>query len=104
MSLCGPGTAHIEFSVTASATALLGVAQPALYGVALALQRPLYAVIAGGAAGGLVAGLTGFRVFALVPAGLTPIPVYMGGVGCGNLLLAGAVMLTAFVTHESTHH
>jgi beta-glucoside PTS system EIICBA component len=84
------------FSFTASATALLGVAQPALYGNALALRRPFFAVMAGGASGGLVAGLTAFKVFGLVPAGLTAIPVYVGESGGGNLLRAGAVMLTAF--------
>lgn len=86
------------FSLSASATALLGVAQPAVYGVAIALRRPFLAVIAGGAAGGLVAGLTGFQVFSLSPAGLVGIPVYVDPGGeWTNLLLAGAVMLTAFV-------
>lgn len=85
------------FSVSASATALLGVAQPAIYGVALALRRPFFAVIAGGASGGLVAGLTGFQVFSLSPAGLVGIPVYVDpSGGWTNLLLAGAVMITAF--------
>lgn len=89
--------AYRAFSVTASATALLGVAQPALYGNALPLRRPFFAVMAGGAAGGLVAGLTGFRVFGLMPAGLAAIPVYVHDSGWGNLLLAGVVMLTAFL-------
>lgn len=83
------------FSLTASATALLGVAQPALYGNALALRRPILAVMAGGAAGGLVAGLTGFQVFALMPAGLTAIPVYVGDAGWDNLLRAASVMVVA---------
>lgn len=88
--------AYRAYSVTASATALLGVAQPALYGNALPLRRPIFAVMAGGASGGLVAGLTGFKVFALAPAGLASVPVYVDASGWGNLLLAAAVMLTAF--------
>lgn len=86
------------FSFSASATALLGVAQPALYGNAIALRRPFLAVFAGGALGGLVAGLTEFRVYSMSPAGLTAIPVYVGEEGFSNLLLGGVVMLTAFVT------
>jgi PTS system beta-glucosides-specific IIC component len=97
VALKATNPAYRTFSFTASATALLGVAQPALYGNALALRRPVFAVIAGGAAGGLVAGLAGFQVFALSPAGLTAIPVYVGDGGWGNLLLGGGVMLTAFL-------
>jgi beta-glucoside PTS system EIICBA component len=89
--------AYRAFSITASATALLGVAQPALYGNALPLRRPFFAVMAGGAAGGLVAGLSGFKVFGLVPAGLAAIPVYIDDSGWSNLLLGGAVMLAAFL-------
>lgn len=71
------------------------MAQPALYGNALALRRPILAVMAGGAAGGLVAGLTGFQVFALMPAGLTAIPVYVGDAGWDNLLRGISVMVVA---------
>jgi PTS system beta-glucosides-specific IIC component len=97
VALRAGNSAYRAFSFTASATALLGVAQPALYGNALPLRRPFFAVMAGGASGGLVAGLTGFKVFGLMPAGLAAIPVYVHGSGWGNLLLAGAVMLTAFL-------
>ncbi len=96
VALRAESPAYRAFSLTASATALLGVAQPALYGNALPLRRPIAAVMAGGASGGLVAGLTGFKVYALAPAGLASVPVYVDGSGWGNLLLGAAVMLTAF--------
>lgn len=84
------------YSTSASGTALLGVAQPAIYGVALVLKRPFLAVMAGGAVGGLIAGLTDFKVFGLSPAGLTGIPVYVDPDGGNNLLLSFVVMIAAF--------
>lgn len=96
LALKAKDTDYKAFSSTASVTALLGVAQPAVYGVALALRKPFIGVMSGGAAGGLVAGLTGFQVYGLSPAGLAAIPVYVGDEGFGNLFLGFAVMVTAF--------
>lgn len=84
------------FSLTASATALLGVAQPALYGVGLVLRRPFLAVMTGGAVGGLVIGLTGFKVYSLSPAGLTSIAGWLGNDGSGNLLYGLMASAIAF--------
>lgn len=85
------------FTYSAGVTAGLGVVQPALYGVAVPLRRPFLAVFAGGGAGGLVAGLTGFKVYALMPAGITALPVWFDDGGWSNPLKAVAVMITAFV-------
>jgi len=41
------------YSISSGATATLGVAQPALYGIATVLRRPFLAVMAGGASGGV---------------------------------------------------
>lgn len=98
VALRAKDTDYRAFSVTASATALLGVAQPALYGVAVALRRPFVAVMAGGALGGLVAGLSGFEVYGLSAAGLASIPLYVGDEGFGNVIIGFVVMITAFVT------
>ncbi|MER2064507.1 MAG: PTS transporter subunit EIIC, partial [Alkalibacterium sp.] len=40
-----------SFSVSASVTAMMGVSQPALYGIELILKRPLYAVLIAGGIG-----------------------------------------------------
>lgn len=77
------------FSFTASTTALLGVAQPALYGVGLTLRRPYIGVMIGGAAGGLIAGLADFKVYALTPAGLTSIPGWVEPNGSWDNLYVG---------------
>lgn len=84
------------FSITASATALLGVAQPALYGVAIPLRKPFLAVACGGAVGGLVAGLSGFKVYGLGPAGLTSIPLWVSPDGFGNMFVGLLVAVGAF--------
>lgn len=87
---------YSAFSYSASGTALLGVAQPALYGVAIALRKPFIGVISGGAVGGLIAGLAGFQVYSLGPAGLTAIPLYISSDGWANLILAFVVMVAGF--------
>ena len=89
-------TDYRAFSATASTTALLGVAQPALYGVAIMLRRPFVAVMAGGAIGGLMAGITGFQVYGLAPAGITSISLWISDSGWGNLVAGVAVVLSAF--------
>lgn len=67
-----------QIAVSAGITAVLGITEPALYGVTLKLKRPLIAVMVGGAAGGLYAGLVGLRAFGFVTPGLTAFPVYIG--------------------------
>lgn len=47
-------------------TALLGVTEPALFGVNVRLRKPLIATTIGGGLGGLYAGLTGVRRLAAV--------------------------------------
>lgn len=105
MALAGMATAvavkardsdYRAFSFSAGATALLGVAQPALYGCAMTLRRPFAGVFAGGAVGGLVAGLTGFHVYAMMPAGATAVAAWIDDSGWGNPLSGLAIMVVAF--------
>lgn len=65
-----------QLASSASITALMGVTEPAMYGVHLKLKKPLLAVIIGGAAGGLYAGVTGLKAYALVSS-LAAIPSYL---------------------------
>lgn len=83
-----------ELAFSVGVTALLGVTEPALYGVTMKLKRPLYAVLAGGAAGGFYMGLTGVRAFAPNGASILQIGVYIGGDGFSNVinLLIGVVI------------
>lgn len=84
-----------QIAVSAGITAVLGITEPALYGVTLKLKRPLMAVMAGGAAGGLYAGLVGLRAFGFVTPGLTAFPVYIGP--DNNLLNFAICCIISFV-------
>lgn len=59
-------------------TALLGITEPAMYGVNLKLKKPLYAVLCGGALGGLYAGLTAVKGYTPSRSGLPGIAAYIG--------------------------
>ncbi len=68
-----------DFKVLANSsafTALLGVTEPALYGVNLKLKKPFYAVLIAGGIGGLFVGLMGVKRMALAPTGLLTLPVF----------------------------
>lgn len=83
-----------QIALSAGVTAVLGITEPALYGVTLKLKRPLAAVMAGGAAGGLYAGLVSLKAFGFVTPGLTAFPVYIGP--NNNLLNFGICCVIAF--------
>lgn len=86
------------YSASAALTAALGVAQPALYGLAIPLRRPLVATCLGGLVGGLIGGLTGFKVYGMVPSGLAALPAFVGTDGLANVVKGVVVMLSALVT------
>lgn len=67
-----------QLAVSGGVTALLGVTEPALFGVNLRLRTPLIATTIGGGLGGLYAGLTGVRRFGGGGAGLAAIGLYVG--------------------------
>lgn len=59
-------------------TALMGITEPALYGVNLPKRYPLVAAMIGGGAGGLYAGLTQTHRFATGSSGLPAALLYIG--------------------------
>lgn len=67
-----------QLSVSGGVTALLGVTEPALFGVNLRLKKPLIATTIGGGLGGLYAGITGVQRFGGGGAGLAAIGLYVG--------------------------
>lgn len=67
-----------QLAISSGVTALLGVTEPALFGVNLRLKRPLIAMAIGGGLGGLYAGLTGVLRFGGGGAGLAAIGLYVG--------------------------
>ena len=87
-----------ELASSSGLTAVLGITEPAMYGVNLKLKRPFYAVMIGGAAGGLFAGLSGLVAYAPGTTGLATLPLFLGGDDpTGNLIKALITAAIAFV-------
>lgn len=82
--------AYRSFSVSATVMAMMGVSQPALYGIELILKRPLYAVLAAGGIGGLYAGIMNVRAFAFANPSIAAIPVFLDS---GNNLMHTLLMV-----------
>lgn len=63
---------------SSSFTALMGITEPALFGVLIGLRRPLVASMIGGGLGGIYAGVSGLVRYAFVSPGLAALPAYIG--------------------------
>lgn len=64
---------------SAGLTGLMGITEPALYGVNLRYKKPLLAAMIGGGVGGLFAGLTSVRAYVMASPGLISLPIFIGG-------------------------
>lgn len=86
-----------QLAVSGGVTALIGVTEPALFGVNLRLKKPLIATTIGGGLGGLYAGITGVQRFGGGGAGLAAIGLYMGEdpKNVINALIAAAIAFVA---------
>lgn len=73
-----------------------GVSEPALYGLMLRFKKPLYGVMAGGAAGGLVAGLLGAKAFIMGRSTILAIPIFQDTI-VSMLIGIGVAMITSFI-------
>ncbi len=67
-----------QIAGSASVTGLMGITEPALYGVNLPKKYPLIAAMIGGGCGGLYAGLTQTHRFATGSSGLPAVLLYIG--------------------------
>ncbi|MBT2574902.1 PTS glucose transporter subunit IIA [Bacillus sp. ISL-51] len=68
-----------SLAFTTSITALMGITEPAMYGVNMRLKKPFMAALIGGAAGGAFYGVTGVASYIVGGnAGLPSIPVFIG--------------------------
>ncbi|MCU4716176.1 PTS beta-glucoside transporter subunit IIBCA [Bacillus cereus] len=81
---------------TVTLSAVLGVTEPAIYGVFVKFRRPFLAVIIGGGLGGLFAGLTGVKAYS-VAWGLFGLPSYIGQGDFKNLWLMVISVIISFV-------
>lgn len=67
-----------QLAGSAGLTALLGITEPAMYGVTLRLKKPLISVVAGGALAGLYAGAMGVVRYSSGAPGLASLPIFIG--------------------------
>ena len=81
---------------TVTLSAILGVTEPAIYGVFLKFRRPFIAVMIGGGLGGLFAGLTGVKAYSIA-WGLFGLPAYIGEGDFMNLWLMVAAVAISFI-------
>ncbi len=81
---------------TVTLSAILGVTEPAIYGIFVKYRRPFIAVMIGGGLGGLFAGLTGVKAYSIA-WGLFGLPAYIGKGHFMNLWLMVASVIISFV-------
>ena len=81
---------------TVTLSAILGVTEPAIYGVFVKFRRPFIAVMIGGGLGGLFAGLTGVKAYSIA-WGLFGLPAYIGEGDFMNLWLMVAAVAISFI-------
>lgn len=67
-----------QLAFSSGFTAVMGITEPALYGVILKLKKPLIASMIGGGIGGIYAGLSGLVRYAFVSPGLAGLPAFIG--------------------------
>ncbi|MBE5102318.1 beta-glucoside-specific PTS transporter subunit IIABC [Priestia aryabhattai] len=67
-----------QIGTSTGITGLMGITEPALYGIIIPKKYPLIAALIGGAAGGLFAGITATRRFATGSSGIPALVMYLG--------------------------
>ncbi|PLS35208.1 hypothetical protein CYV26_07435 [Carnobacterium maltaromaticum] len=80
-------------------TALLGVTEPALFGVLIRLKRPLIAACLAAACSGVVAGLISLKAYAIASPGLLALPIYIapGANGIMNMVAAIGIVILSLI-------
>lgn len=89
-------------TVSTGFSAILGITEPALYGVSLKYKRPLYASMFGGGVAGLYLGIMGVGRFAQVPPGLLSLPSYFSIAFPNVIIHASIACIIAFIVSFMT--
>lgn len=85
-----------QTAFTTGVTAVLGITEPALFGVTLKYKKVLACVMLGGGVGGFYAGIMGVKCFSFCSPGLLSLVAYIGPVGWLNLIHSCISMIIAF--------
>jgi PTS system beta-glucosides-specific IIC component len=73
-----------SLALTTSFSAMMGITEPAMYGVNIRYKRPFAAALAGGACGGAFAMAMGVKTYAFALSGLPGLPALVGPTFCGR--------------------
>lgn len=84
-------------------TGLMGITEPALYGIALPKKYPLIAAIIGGGIGGFYAGITSTIRFGTGSSGLPAIPLYVGEDIANVINIVIALVISAVISGILTY-
>lgn len=89
-------------AASASFSALLGITEPALYGVNLRLKKPFIAMLLGSALGGCYIGLIGLTAPTFVTPSILTAPIFVG-TGVNFLLGLSSIPVVYFITFIITY-
>jgi PTS system beta-glucosides-specific IIC component len=81
---------------TAGITSLIGISEPAMYGVNIKLKKPFYAVLIAGGVAGIFSGIMEIKRMAFAPTGLATLPVFIDPGNDQNVIWAICTCLIAF--------
>lgn len=84
------------YAGTSAVLALLGVSQPALYGLEVPLRRPFFHAVIGGAVGGVYAGIMRVKAFAMLNPSIIMMPFFRDSTDAMNLIHAGIAIALSF--------
>ena len=96
LSLKTKDTKLKSLSISTGISAVLGITEPALYGVELQNRKTLVSAMIGGAAGGLFLGVMNVVRYVQVPPSIIGLTGFIGGEGLSNLYLAIIGSVIAF--------
>lgn len=82
---------------SAAFTALIGITEPAMYGVNIKLKKPFYAVMISGGLSGIYCGIMSVRRLAFAPTGLATLPIFIDPSRSSNLINAVIGCIIAFI-------
>jgi beta-glucoside PTS system EIICBA component len=87
-------------ALSSGITGVMGITEPAIFGVLLRFKRPLIGAIAGGGVGGLLAGIFQLKQYAVVSPGIAAIPTFIPTDGSGltsNFWLSIVVIVVSII-------
>lgn len=70
-------------ALSSGITGVMGITEPAIFGILLRFKRPLIGAMAGGGIGGLLAGIVQLKQYAIVSPGIAALPTFIPTDGAG---------------------